>query len=121
MTLSTKNQTILFVLASIFILFLLISPEAHASATSGGGLPYEGWLTKVRNSVTGPVAFTLSIVGIVGAGALLIFGGEINGFLKTLVFVVLVAALLVGAQNLLSSITGTGAEITMMIKPNLTN
>lgn len=88
-----------------------------ASAGSGGGLPYESWLTKVRQSVTGPVAFTLSIVGIVGAGALLIFGGEINGFIKTLVFIVLVAALLVGAQNLLSTITGTGAIILTDLSP----
>ncbi|MFC1185412.1 TrbC/VirB2 family protein [Pasteurella multocida] len=112
MTLSKQNQImwLLFIVATLTILF---TPDAFASAGSGGGLPYESWLTKVRNSVTGPVAFTLSIVGIVGAGALLIFGGEINGFIKTLVFIVLVAALLVGAQNLLTSVTGAGAVIEL--------
>lgn len=112
MTLSKQNQ-IMWMLLIFGVLAILFTPDAFASAGSGGGLPYEGWLTKVRNSVTGPVAFTLSIVGIVGAGALLIFGGEINGFIKTLVFIVLVAALLVGAQNLLGTITGTGAIIEL--------
>lgn len=112
MTLSKSNQ-IMWLLFIVAVFTILLSPEAFATAGSGGGLPYEGWLTKVRNSVTGPVAFTLSIVGIVGAGALLIFGGEINGFIKTLVFIVLVAALLVGSQNLLSTITGTGSVIEL--------
>lgn len=116
MTLSKQTQ-LFWILFSIAAIALLFTPDALASAGSGGGLPYESWLTKVRQSVTGPVAFTLSIVGIVGAGALLIFGGEINGFIKTLVFIVLVAALLVGAQNLLSTITGTGAIILTDVSP----
>lgn len=113
MTLSKQNQILWLLL--IIAAFLLFTPDVFASSGSGGGLPYESWLTKVRNSVTGPVAFTVSIVGIVGAGALLIFGGEINGFIKTLVFIVLVAALLVGAQNLLTTITGTGAIINLPV------
>ena len=116
MTLSKQKQ-LFWLLFSIAAITLLFTPDAFASAGSGGGLPYESWLTKVRQSVTGPVAFTLSIVGIVGAGALLIFGGEINGFIKTLVFIVLVAALLVGAQNLLSTITGTGSIILIDLNP----
>lgn len=116
MTLSKQTQ-LFWVLFSILAITLLFTPDAFASAGAGGGLPYESWLGKVRNSVTGPVAFTLSIVGIVGAGALLIFGGEINGFIKTLVFIVLVAALLVGAQNMLSTITGTGAVILIDLSP----
>lgn len=117
MTLSKQNTILLMLI--ILTSLLLFTPDAFASTGAGGGLPYESWLTKVRNSVTGPVAFTVSIVGIVGAGALLIFGGEINGFIKTLVFIVLVAALLVGAQNLLSTVTGTGAIINLPV-PQLT-
>lgn len=41
-----------------------------------GSLPYGTWLTSLRNSVTGPVAFTLALVGIVVAGGVLIFGGD---------------------------------------------
>lgn len=36
----------------------------------------------------------------------------INGFFRTLVFIVLVMSLLVGAQNMMSTFFGRGAEIT---------
>jgi type IV secretion system protein VirB2 len=65
----------------------------------------------LQNSVTGPVAFGLSIIGIVIAGGVLIFGGDLNGFFRTLIFLVLVMALLVGANNVMSSFFGAGAEV----------
>jgi len=102
---------------SVFALlaFLLLAPQyALASEGSGGGLPYESWLTKLLNSVTGPIAFTVSVIGIVGAGCGLIFGGDLNGVLRTLIFIVLVIALVVGAKNILSALTGKGAEITTL-------
>ena len=61
------------------------------------------------------MAFALSIIGIVVAGGVLIFGGELNAFFRTLIFLVLVMALLVGAQNLMSSFFG-GAEVTAAVQ-----
>ena len=106
-----SNRTLLTVCFTLLFLLLITEPS-YASSTSGGGLPFDGWMTKIRQSITGPFAFTAAIVGLVGAGATLIFGGDMNGFLRTLIFVVLVLAFLVAAQNTLSAITGTGAEIT---------
>jgi len=92
--------------------FLVLSPDfTIASEGAGGGLPYETWLTNLRNSVTGPVAFSLAIIGIVVAGGVLIFGGDLNGFFRTLIFIVLVMALIIGAQNILGTFFGRGAEI----------
>jgi type IV secretion system protein VirB2 len=108
-----------FALLVVFSLFILTPDTAHASVGTGGSLPYEAWLTSLRNSVTGPVAFALSIIGIVVAGGVLIFGGELNGFFRTLIFLVLVMALLVGAQNLLSTFFGRGAEIAAIVKDSL--
>ena len=92
------SQTILQILIIVAFTFAFTS-YAHASASAGGGLPYEAWLTKLQQSMTGPVAFSVSLIGIVGAGGVLIFGGELNAFLRTLVFIVLVMALLVGCQH----------------------
>lgn len=89
----------------------LLSNEAYAAGTAGGGLPYESALTRLRASITGPVAFTLSLIGIVGAAGVLIFGGELTGFLRMMVFLVLLIAILVGAQNVLTSLFAAGAEI----------
>jgi type IV secretion system protein VirB2 len=85
--------------------------EAYAAGTAGGGLPYESALTRLRASITGPVAFTLSLIGIVGAAGVLIFGGELTGFLRMMVFLVLLIAILVGAQNVLTTLFAAGAEI----------
>ncbi|MEX3583596.1 MAG: TrbC/VirB2 family protein [Burkholderia sp.] len=107
------NNRALFVLA-VALLLLFVAHPAFASNTSGGGLPFDSWFTTVRTSVTGPFAFAAAIVGLVGAGATLIFGGDMNGFLRTLIFVVLVLSFLVAAQNTLSAITGQGAEIAAL-------
>ncbi len=107
-----KNSTIVSLGLLLLLAFFLLTPqEAFASVGTGGSLPYESWLTNLRNSVTGPVAFALSIIGIVVAGGVLIFGGDLNGFFRTLIFIVLVMALLVGAQNVMGTFFGRGAVI----------
>lgn len=112
-TLRVNRQSMFFYvgLAVMLAVFLIAPQHAFASEGTGGSLPYESWLTNLRASVTGPVAFALSIIGIVVAGGVLIFGGDLNGFFRTLIFLVLVMALLVGAQNVMSTFFGRGAEI----------
>lgn len=106
------NRTAMLYIGALLLALILLSPQhAFASEGTGGSLPYETWLTALRNSVTGPVAFALSIVGIVIAGGVLIFGGDLNGFFRTLFFLVLVMALLIGAQNMMGTLFGRGAEI----------
>ncbi|MER0171587.1 MAG: conjugal transfer protein TrbC [Nitrosomonas sp.] len=107
---------------SIALLFALLfsTDDAQAAVGAGGALPYETWLVNLRNSVTGPVAFTLSIVGIVVAGGILIFGGELNAFFRTLIFIVLVMALLVGANNIMTNLF-QGAVIPGEIQESVVN
>ena len=95
---------ICFFLIALLFALLFSTDNAQAAVGAGGALPYETWLVNLRNSVTGPVAFTLSIVGIVVAGGILIFGGELNAFFRTLIFIVLVMALLVGANNIMTNL-----------------
>jgi type IV secretion system protein VirB2 len=116
----SRHATVFYVAAALLLGALLVAPHlAFASEGTGGSLPYESWLTSLRNSVTGPVAFALSIIGIVIAGGVLIFGGDLNAFFRTLVFIVLVMALLVGAQNMMGTLFGRGAEIAAAGNPAL--
>lgn len=108
------STRVLVWLGFMVAMVVLMGHGAYAGTTTGGALPYETWLTSLRNSVTGPVAFTLSVIGIVVAGGVLIFGGDLNGFFRTLIFIVLVMALLVGAQNMMTTFFGAAAEISMM-------
>jgi len=107
------NVSVWFLLVT---LLLIHTDLVQAAATGGGSLPYEPWLLQLQNSVTGPVAFSLSLIGIVVAGGVLIFGGDLNGFFRTLIFIVLVMALLVGAQNIMSTLFGKGAVITSAVR-----
>jgi type IV secretion system protein TrbC len=101
-------------LVALLVALILMPATVHASAGAGGGLPYEEWYDKLRASVTGPVAFTVSIVAMVGAGAMLIFqAGELSAFLRTMLYIALVMALLVGVQNMMSGFFGRGAEIAL--------
>ena len=106
--LNNKNLLVILLLA----FFIFFTNSAFASEGSGGGLPYESWLGKLRDSLTGPVAFAVSIIGIIVAGAVLIFGGDMNGFFRTLVFIVLVMALIVGANNMMAGFFGRGADLS---------
>jgi hypothetical protein len=62
-----------------------------------------GWLISETPSPA-RLLLPLSIVGIVVAGGILIFGGELNAFFRTLIFIVLVMALLVGANNIMTNL-----------------
>ena len=55
--------------------------------------------------MTGPVAYSVSIIGIVACGATLIFaGGEISKFMRSIIYLVLVMGLLIGANTMMSSL-----------------
>ena len=108
------STAITFGMFLLLTVLLLAPQQVFASVGTGGSLPYEGWLANLQNSVTGPVAFALSLIGIVVAGGMLIFGGDLNAFFRTLIFIVLVMALLVGANNVLSTFFGRGAEIAAL-------
>ena len=113
---SRENAKLVMLMLAVLCVFLLLPNAAHAAEGTGGGLPYEGWLTNLRNSITGPFAFTVAVIGIVVAGAVLIFGGELNGFVRTLVFIILVMSLIVGVNNLMSGLFGRGAEIAQAVE-----
>ena len=98
--------------AALFYAAAGISAVANASATSGqGGLPWESPLTTIRNSITGPVAFVVSAIAIVAAGATLAWGGEISGFARTVIILVLVISLMVGGLNVLTTLFPAAALI----------
>jgi type IV secretion system protein TrbC len=90
-------------------LMLATSGQALASAQN---LPWEAPLATIQASLTGPVAIAISIVAIMIAGAVLLFGGEINEFARRLIMVVLVVAVVAGAVSIFQTLfTAPGASI----------
>lgn len=88
----------------LLLLLFAVPGVALAGGTGAADLPYEKGLDKLMKSITGPVAFGISVIGVVSAGAMLIFGGDMSGFMRSIVFVVLVIGLIVSAVGVLEKL-----------------
>jgi type IV secretory pathway VirB2 component (pilin) len=103
----------LFTLLAVILFFCAIH-SAHASdaaAGAGTGLPWEGPLSKIRQSISGPVAFVISLLGLIACGATLIWGGEVSEFLRRIIYLVLVISLIVFANTILTGVLFSGAMV----------
>lgn len=100
----------IFTRAALLALVLIATP---ALASSGGGLPWEGPLEQIQESITGPVAGFIALSAVAVAGGMLIFGGELNDFARRLMYVVLVAGILLGATQIVGLFGATGATIAL--------
>ena len=103
----------------LFATILLYSGTASVStaqAGSGGSLPWEGPLEQIQESITGPVAGYIALAAVAIAGAMLIFGGELNDFARRLIYVVLVAGVLLGATTIVGLFGATGASIGLPVE-----
>lgn len=108
---SVHGRCWLFALAVGLIMLVSLHPEAAQASTAGGALPWDGPLTTLKNDLTGPVAFTISLLAMVACGAALVFGGEINEFIRRIIMLVLVVALITGVVNVAGALGITGAVV----------
>ncbi|CUX66508.1 Conjugal transfer protein TrbC [Agrobacterium tumefaciens str. Kerr 14] len=100
------------VLAGIMFAAVSFSLSEPALASSGGGgLPWESPLQQIQQSITGPVAGFIALAAVAIAGAMLIFGGELNDFARRLCYVALVGGVLLGATQIVALFGATGASI----------
>jgi type IV secretion system protein VirB2 len=94
-------------------LVLVSSAVSYASSTSTG-LPWETPLQTVKQSLTGPVAAGISVVGIAAGGMALVFGGELSEFAKRACYAVIAAGAIVGAGTLMSTLFSTSSAVIAM-------
>ncbi len=104
----------------MLMMFAMATAFANASSTytgtggtgGGGALPWEGPLSQVATSLTGPVALGISVIGLFAAGAVLMFGVELTEFAKRAVYMVMAIAFIIGGASLLNvAFNFTGALI----------
>jgi len=89
---------------------LLLSGGGAFAANTGSNLPWEGPLQTLVTSLTGPVAYAISIVAIVALGAGLAFGGEMSESMRRMLQVGIAVCLVVFAAQVMTSWIGSGAE-----------
>ncbi|RUW97575.1 conjugal transfer protein [Mesorhizobium sp. M2A.F.Ca.ET.037.01.1.1] len=95
----------------------LVHAEPTLASSGGGGLPWEGPLQQIQQSITGPVAGFIALAAVAIAGGMLIFGGELNDFARRLMYVVLVAGILLGATQIVALFGASGASISDVAPP----
>ena len=100
----TAVTSALFV--ALTILAVLLPGIALADDATTATLPYEAGIKVFYTSMTGTIPFVISLVGIIACGAMLIFGGEISGFMRTMVFIILVVAVIVQAASVVEMLGG---------------
>lgn len=89
----------------------LIFSSAALGAQGGGGLPWEAPLTRLQQSLSGPVAGAIAVIALVAIGVVLVFGGEWNEFARRSVYAVCAIAFIVSAGTLLAGLFQVGAAV----------
>lgn len=92
-------------------LALAATGAAHAATGGGGGMPWEGPLQAVLDSITGPVARIIAILIIVATGLTLAFGDVGQGFKKLIQILFGLAIAFAAASFFLPLVGGSGAVI----------
>jgi type IV secretion system protein TrbC len=106
-----RNHWLPALAITLAVAMLFIPEVAQAASGGGGNLPWDQPLTVLKNDLTGPVAFTISLLAMVACGAALVFGGEINEFVRRLIMLVLVCAFIVGVANVAAALGIAGAVV----------
>ncbi len=95
-------------LATMFV----ITVQGLFAAALGPALPWEAPILSVAQSLTGPVALSISLIALMVAGGTLVFGGELSEFARrSCVAVLAIAFLVLGGQFMAILFAGGGAVV----------
>lgn len=92
-------------------IWLLLPTLSLADVASSQALEWEAPLLAFRNSLTGPVALSIAVLGIVACGFALVWGGEMNDFIRRVLMLVLAISLMLFATGIISSLFGSAETI----------
>jgi type IV secretory pathway VirB2 component (pilin) len=109
LTVKSKLSNLSSRAAALLSTAMLLSFRAQAAAA--GGLPWEKPMTAIAQSLTGPVAYAIGLIGIAIAGGAMLWGGELTEFGRRACMIGLVVSVLVFAAPLLASAFGVNAAI----------
>lgn len=98
--------------AALLIAAMLAAGTAFAG--SSNGLAFVDTLTKFSETMSGPFAKAVGLLGLIAIGAVMVFGGELSDFVKRLVYVVGAIAIMIGGSSILNFVGGGGLEVPPM-------
>ena len=106
------NRSALLRIIPLAAIAIASAGAAHAATGgAGGAMPWEGPLTAVMDSITGPVARVIAILIIVATGMTLAFGDVGQGFKKLLQILFGLAIAFAATSFFLPLVGGGGATL----------
>lgn len=84
---------------------------AHAATAGGTGLPWETPLQRIVDSFLGPIAVGMCLIGFVAGVWRFMTGGEMDGFVRSMVVMALSGSILIAARPFINSLFGVGAVL----------
>ena len=106
------NSRALLRIIPLAVIAVVSAGAAHAATGgAGGAMPWEGPLTAVMDSITGPVARVIAILIIVATGMTLAFGDVGQGFKKLLQILFGLAIAFAATSFFLPLVGGGGATL----------
>jgi type IV secretion system protein TrbC len=94
----------------LFIATAMMITVAFAGAV-GPALPWEAPLLNVAQSLTGPIALSVSLIALMVAGGTLVFGGELSEFARRCCLAVLAIAFLVFGAGFMNTLFAGGGAV----------
>src|SRR5438046_8838788 len=94
-------------LCAHFLLLTLAALTLSSSALGAQGgqaLPWEAPLTRLQQSLSGPVAGAIAVIALVAIGVVLVFGGEGHEVARRSVYAVCAIAVIVSTAPLLAGL-----------------
>ncbi|EDP8962524.1 hypothetical protein AAC40_005248, partial [Salmonella enterica subsp. enterica] len=89
---------------------VLVSTLSDQVAGSEGGglqsLPFTSVAGSLMDFMTGPALFAMAVLGVVVAGAALVFGGELSGFVRSIFMMAVGVGVILMASNLVNGMFG---------------
>ncbi|MGS5901580.1 TrbC/VirB2 family protein [Escherichia coli] len=95
---------------SIDVPQVLVSTLSDQVAGSEGGglqsLPFTSVAGSLMDFMTGPALFAMAVFGVVAAGAVFVFGGELSGFVRSICMMAVGVGVILMASNLVNGMFG---------------
>lgn len=94
------------------LLALALLASAYSFAAGTGGVPqWENPMQKIANSLTGPMAYFIALVGLVIIGASILYSHELGVFGQKASIFVMAIGILAFAAPILGSVFGVTAAV----------
>ena len=90
---------------------LFSAPSFAANSGGGGRMPWNSFLTNLKDDLTGPTAGIVALIAFFALGYQLAWGGEMGDFARRLIILGMVVAFLVAGASGLSAMGITGALV----------